>query len=234
MGGGLDRRCQRVSACHAGGRRRGHGCSEPPADRGCRRWGMAPRRRRRNADRLARRRPRRPTCRRRPPRRIRPVVPGHRPVRARRRRARGRLPRPADVAVRIVRPRETRVRARRVDLVRAGRGPRADGVPATQGQIARRRRGDRRGTRPRELAGGRGPAPHDHLRRRRMADPRRPRAVARRRVRERNTSRGAPPARQRVRARESSVGELDLRAEPFRWHSRGRDGAGIYILARRR
>ena len=27
---------------------------------------------------------------------------------------------------------------------------------------------------------------------------------------------------------------LDLRAEPFRWHSRGRDGAGMYILARRR
>ncbi|HUA47775.1 MAG TPA: hypothetical protein VMA77_21230 [Solirubrobacteraceae bacterium] len=29
-------------------------------------------------------------------------------------------------------------------------------------------------------------------------------------------------------------GGLELRAEPFRWHSRGRDGAGIYILARRR
>jgi hypothetical protein len=27
---------------------------------------------------------------------------------------------------------------------------------------------------------------------------------------------------------------LELRAEPFRWHSRGRDGAGMYILARRR
>jgi hypothetical protein len=26
---------------------------------------------------------------------------------------------------------------------------------------------------------------------------------------------------------------LELRAEPFRWHSRGRDGAGMYILARR-
>ena len=33
---------------------------------------------------------------------------------------------------------------------------------------------------------------------------------------------------------QSAAGELDLRAEPFRWHSRGRDGAGIYILARRR
>jgi hypothetical protein len=28
--------------------------------------------------------------------------------------------------------------------------------------------------------------------------------------------------------------ELDVRAQLFRWHSRGRDGAGIYILARRR
>ena len=27
---------------------------------------------------------------------------------------------------------------------------------------------------------------------------------------------------------------LELRAEPFRWHSRGRDGAGMYLLARRR
>ena len=33
---------------------------------------------------------------------------------------------------------------------------------------------------------------------------------------------------------QSLVGELELRAEPFRWHSRGRAGAGIYILARRR
>ena len=33
---------------------------------------------------------------------------------------------------------------------------------------------------------------------------------------------------------ESADGELQLRAEPFRWHSRGRDGAGMYILARRR
>ena len=29
-------------------------------------------------------------------------------------------------------------------------------------------------------------------------------------------------------------GGLEFRAEPFRWHSRGRDGAGMYILARRR
>ena len=29
-------------------------------------------------------------------------------------------------------------------------------------------------------------------------------------------------------------GDLELQAEPFRWHSRGRDGAGMYILARRR
>jgi hypothetical protein len=28
--------------------------------------------------------------------------------------------------------------------------------------------------------------------------------------------------------------ELELQAKPFRWHSRGRDGAGMYILARRR
>jgi hypothetical protein len=33
---------------------------------------------------------------------------------------------------------------------------------------------------------------------------------------------------------EAADGELELRAEPFRWHSRGRDGAGMYILARRR
>jgi hypothetical protein len=33
---------------------------------------------------------------------------------------------------------------------------------------------------------------------------------------------------------QSAAGDLDVRAEPFRWHSRGRDGAGIYILARRR
>jgi hypothetical protein len=33
---------------------------------------------------------------------------------------------------------------------------------------------------------------------------------------------------------EAVAGELDLRAEPFRWHSRGREGAGMYILARRR
>jgi hypothetical protein len=33
---------------------------------------------------------------------------------------------------------------------------------------------------------------------------------------------------------QSAAGELELRAEPFRWHSRGREGAGIYILARRR
>ncbi|HUJ34024.1 MAG TPA: hypothetical protein VLW51_02365 [Solirubrobacteraceae bacterium] len=33
---------------------------------------------------------------------------------------------------------------------------------------------------------------------------------------------------------QTAAGELDLRAEPFRWHSRGRDGAGMYVLARRR
>ena len=32
----------------------------------------------------------------------------------------------------------------------------------------------------------------------------------------------------------AEAGELELRAEPFRWHSRGREGAGMYILARRR
>jgi hypothetical protein len=30
------------------------------------------------------------------------------------------------------------------------------------------------------------------------------------------------------------AGELELQAEPFRWHSRGREGAGMYLLARRR
>jgi hypothetical protein len=33
---------------------------------------------------------------------------------------------------------------------------------------------------------------------------------------------------------EAVAGELELRAAPFRWHSRGREGAGIYLLARRR
>lgn len=30
------------------------------------------------------------------------------------------------------------------------------------------------------------------------------------------------------------AGALEVRAEPFRWHSRGREGAGMYLLARRR
>lgn len=33
---------------------------------------------------------------------------------------------------------------------------------------------------------------------------------------------------------ETAAGAVALRVEPFRWHSRGRDGAGMYILARRR
>ena len=33
---------------------------------------------------------------------------------------------------------------------------------------------------------------------------------------------------------EAVAGELELQAAPFRWHSRGREGAGIYLLARRR
>jgi hypothetical protein len=33
---------------------------------------------------------------------------------------------------------------------------------------------------------------------------------------------------------ETAAGELDLRAEPFLWHSRGREGAGMYMLARHR
>jgi hypothetical protein len=33
---------------------------------------------------------------------------------------------------------------------------------------------------------------------------------------------------------EAVAGGLELRAEPFRWHSRARDGAGMYLLARRR
>jgi hypothetical protein len=33
---------------------------------------------------------------------------------------------------------------------------------------------------------------------------------------------------------ETAAGDLDLRAEPFRWHSRGREGAGMYLTAHRR
>jgi hypothetical protein len=33
---------------------------------------------------------------------------------------------------------------------------------------------------------------------------------------------------------EALAGAIEVRAEPFRWHSRGRDGAGAYLLARRR
>jgi hypothetical protein len=33
---------------------------------------------------------------------------------------------------------------------------------------------------------------------------------------------------------EALAGALEVRAEPFRWHSGGRDGAGVYLLARRR
>ena len=33
---------------------------------------------------------------------------------------------------------------------------------------------------------------------------------------------------------EALSGSLELRVEPFRWHSRGRDAAGMYLLARRR
>lgn len=33
---------------------------------------------------------------------------------------------------------------------------------------------------------------------------------------------------------EALTGALEIRAEPFQWHSRGRDGAGVYLLARRR
>jgi hypothetical protein len=33
---------------------------------------------------------------------------------------------------------------------------------------------------------------------------------------------------------EALAGAHEVRAEPFRWHSRGRDGAGVYLLARRR
>ena len=32
---------------------------------------------------------------------------------------------------------------------------------------------------------------------------------------------------------QAAAGGLDIRAEPFRWHSRGREGAGLYMLARR-
>jgi hypothetical protein len=33
---------------------------------------------------------------------------------------------------------------------------------------------------------------------------------------------------------QAAVGELELRAQPFRWHSRGKPGAGMYLLAHRR
>jgi hypothetical protein len=33
---------------------------------------------------------------------------------------------------------------------------------------------------------------------------------------------------------EALAGALELRAEPFRWHSRGREAAGMYLLARAR
>jgi hypothetical protein len=36
------------------------------------------------------------------------------------------------------------------------------------------------------------------------------------------------------RVQAAADGGLEVRAEPFRWHSRGRDGAGMYILARLR
>jgi hypothetical protein len=36
-----------------------------------------------------------------------------------------------------------------------------------------------------------------------------------------------------VRA-QALAGGLEVRAEPFRWHTRGREGAGMYLLARRR
>jgi hypothetical protein len=29
------------------------------------------------------------------------------------------------------------------------------------------------------------------------------------------------------------IHRFEVRAQPFRWHSRGRDGAGLYVLARR-
>jgi hypothetical protein len=32
---------------------------------------------------------------------------------------------------------------------------------------------------------------------------------------------------------QAAAGGLEIRAEPFRWHSRGREGAGLYLLARR-
>ena len=54
------------------------------------------------------------------------------------------------------------------------------------------------------------------------------------RTRQEQLPASARPGRRRARGRSPAAGELDLRAEPFRWHSRGRDGAGIYILARRR
>jgi hypothetical protein len=33
---------------------------------------------------------------------------------------------------------------------------------------------------------------------------------------------------------QAQAGELELRAEPFRWHNRSREGAGMYLLASRR
>jgi hypothetical protein len=50
---------------------------------------------------------------------------------------------------------------------------------------------------------------------------------------ERHYSRRASGEATGARA-QGAVGDYDIRAEPFRWHSRGRDGAGMYVLARRR
>jgi hypothetical protein len=33
---------------------------------------------------------------------------------------------------------------------------------------------------------------------------------------------------------QAEAGELEVRAEPFRWHSRSREGAGVYLLATRK
>ena len=43
-------------------------------------------------------------------------------------------------------------------------------------------------------------------------------------------SRTARPARRTGARHQAAQTSLELRAQPFRWHSRGRDGAGMYIL----
>ncbi len=90
-----------------------------------------------------------------------------------------------------------------------------------------------RGDRRRRPAHGRRPAAVDDVRRRRDADADEPRAVDRpREESEQYPRRIAGEATGPGRARGASTGSSSSRA-PLRCHSRGRDGAGVYLLARR-